>query len=68
MAEYARSNSVTVAAAAIVVAAVSNTLVKCGMVVSLGGPALRRPVMLATAAVVIVGLGGAALLWMRQPG
>jgi uncharacterized membrane protein (DUF4010 family) len=68
MAEYARSNPVTVAATAIVVAAVSNTLVKCGMVASLGGPALRRPVMLATAAVVIVGLGGAALLWMRQPG
>jgi uncharacterized membrane protein (DUF4010 family) len=68
MAEYARSNPVTVAATAIVVAAVSNTLVKCGMVASLGGPALRRPVMLAMAAVVIVGLGGAALLWMRQPG
>ncbi|MFO1072677.1 MAG: DUF4010 domain-containing protein [Geminicoccaceae bacterium] len=50
MADYARSNDPGTAVRAIMIASLTNTLVKCGMVVSLGGPALRRPVLLATAA------------------
>ena len=57
MADYARSNSVPVAATAITLAALSNTVVKAGMVVSLGGPELRRPVLLASAALILVGVG-----------
>jgi uncharacterized membrane protein (DUF4010 family) len=48
MAEYAKSNSATVAAIAVVIAALSNTVVKCGMVITFGGPALRRPMLLTT--------------------
>lgn len=55
MAEYAKSNDPVIAVRAIMIAAISNTLVKCGMVVSLGGPALRRPVLLATAALLAAG-------------
>jgi uncharacterized membrane protein (DUF4010 family) len=65
MAEYAKANPATVAATALVIAAISNTLVKCGMVASLGGKALRRPVLLATGSIVLVGIGGVALIWLR---
>ena len=54
-----------VAALAVVIAAVSNTVVKCAMVASLGGPALRRPVLLATAAIVVAAVAGAAVTWFR---
>jgi uncharacterized membrane protein (DUF4010 family) len=60
MAEYAKANDPSVATAAIVVAALTNTVVKCGMVMSLSGPALRRPILLASGAV-LVG-GGLALV------
>lgn len=63
MTDYARSNPTTVAALAVVIAAVSNTLVKCAMVTSLGGPALRRPVLLATAAIALAGAAGTAVTW-----
>jgi uncharacterized membrane protein (DUF4010 family) len=66
MAEYAKANPPTVAAIAVVIAAISNTLVKCGMVATLGGPALRRPVLLATAGVILVGIAGVAVTWLRQ--
>jgi uncharacterized membrane protein (DUF4010 family) len=66
MAEYAKGNSPTVAAIAVVIAAISNTVVKCGMVATLGGPALRRPMLLATAGILVAGVGGAALVWLRQ--
>ena len=62
MADYAKTGDVSIAVRAIVIAALVNTLVKCGMAVTLGGPALRRPVALATAAVVLSGLG--AILWL----
>jgi uncharacterized membrane protein (DUF4010 family) len=65
MAEYARANPVDVAALAVVIAAVSNTIVKCAMVTSLGGPALRRPVLLATVAIVAAAAGGSAVTWLR---
>ena len=65
MAEYARANTATVAALAVVIAAVSNTIVKCAMVTSLGGPALRRPVLLATVAIVAAAAAGGAVTWLR---
>ena len=66
MAEYAKANSPTVAALAVVIAALSNTVVKCGMVVTLGGPALRLPMLLTTAGIMVAGIGGVALMWLRQ--
>jgi uncharacterized membrane protein (DUF4010 family) len=57
MADYAKTGESQVAVTAIVIAAVMNTLVKCGMAASLGGPALRRPILIATAAIVVAGLG-----------
>jgi uncharacterized membrane protein (DUF4010 family) len=67
MAEYAKGGSPTVAAIAVVIAAISNTVVKCGMVTTLGGPALRRPMLLATAGVMAAGIGGVAVVWLRHP-
>jgi uncharacterized membrane protein (DUF4010 family) len=65
MAEYAKTGDSTVAVNAIVLAAITNTLVKCGMAATLGGPALRRPIMVAAAAIVASGLavvGASAVL------
>ena len=45
----------------IIIAALANTLVKCGMVVALGAPGLRRPILGATAAIVGSGL---LALWL----
>jgi uncharacterized membrane protein (DUF4010 family) len=66
MAEYARGGSPTVAAIAVVIAAISNTVVKCGMVATLGGRALRRPMLLTTAGVMLAGIAGVAVTWLRQ--
>jgi uncharacterized membrane protein (DUF4010 family) len=66
MAEYAKANSPTVAAIAVVIAAISNTVVKCGMVATLGGPALRLPMLLTTAGIILAGIGGVAVMWLRQ--
>jgi uncharacterized membrane protein (DUF4010 family) len=60
MAEYAKANDPGTAVRAIVVAALTNTLVKCGMVASLGGPGLRGPILFATAVILVA--GGAALV------
>ena len=51
MAEYARSGDARVAVDAIVIAALTNTTVKCGIVAVLGGAVLRRAVLIATAAI-----------------
>ena len=56
MAEYAKTGDAGVAVNAIVIAALTNTLVKCGLAASLGGPALRRPIIVATGGVVAAGL------------
>jgi uncharacterized membrane protein (DUF4010 family) len=61
MAEYARANDPHTAVVAIVVAALTNTLVKCGLVVGLGGAALRLPILLATLALLLAGAAAAAL-------
>ncbi len=57
MAELAKQGDAGVAANAIVVAAVTNTLVKCGMVLVLGAPALRPPLVIATAIILAAGVG-----------
>ncbi|MGA9033128.1 MAG: DUF4010 domain-containing protein, partial [Sulfuricaulis sp.] len=57
MAEFARQSAdLIIAAAAISIAALSNTLVKYGMVVVLGSRPLRQRLSLATAAILAVGL------------
>jgi uncharacterized membrane protein (DUF4010 family) len=61
MAEYAKGGDPGVAVSSIVIAALANTLVKAGMVVTIGGKALRRRVLIATGAVLLTG-GGAVLL------
>jgi len=57
VAELARGGtSAGVAAGAIVVAALANTLVKCGLVVALGSAPLRRPTLWATALILVAGV------------
>ena len=62
MAEYARTGDPDVAVGAIVLASLTNTLVKCGIVTALGGATLRRVVLVATAVIVAAGIG--ALVWL----
>jgi uncharacterized membrane protein (DUF4010 family) len=57
MAEYARSGDTRIAVNAIVLATLANTTVKCGIVAGLGGPVLRRPVIIATGAILAAGIG-----------
>ncbi|HXW09647.1 MAG TPA: DUF4010 domain-containing protein, partial [Steroidobacteraceae bacterium] len=60
MAQYARTSSPQVAAHAITIALLSNTVVKAGMVLALGHPSIRKWTILATTA--IVGAGVAAIV------
>ena len=60
MADYARGGNAGTAVSAIVIASLSNTVVKTGMVAALGGPDLRRLVLLS--GVVIVAAGALVLL------
>ena len=62
MAEYAKSGDPHVAVNAIVLATLANTTVKCGIVAGLGGAVLRRPVILATAAILAAGIATIVLL------
>jgi uncharacterized membrane protein (DUF4010 family) len=57
MAQYARGGDPQVAVRAIIVATLSNTLVKAALAAVLGGRALRVPVLLAAAAVIATGAG-----------
>jgi uncharacterized membrane protein (DUF4010 family) len=61
MADYARQGAIAVAVTAIVIAALTNTLVKAAMVVGFGAPGLRRPILTATAAIVATGLAAALI-------
>jgi uncharacterized membrane protein (DUF4010 family) len=56
MADYAKTGDPEVAVNAIIVASLTNTLVKCGMATALGGHALRRPILIASSAIVVSGL------------
>jgi len=62
MAEYAKSGDARVAVNAIVVAALTNTTVKCGIVAMLGGAVLRRAVVIATGAILVAGIATVVLL------
>ena len=62
MAELAKSGESRVAVIAIVIAALSNTLVKCGMTVVVAGMSLGKPPLIATAATLLAGLAAAFLL------
>lgn len=63
MSEFARQNGDYAAAAgAVAIAAISNTLVKCGLVVSLGSAAMRMRLVVATATVLACGLGAVLVL------
>jgi uncharacterized membrane protein (DUF4010 family) len=61
MADFAKSGAAHVAVLAIVIAALSNTLVKCGMAIVLAGLSFARPLLAATAATLLAGL--AAAFW-----
>lgn len=62
MAKYARGGGPeSTAKAAIVIAALSNTLVKCGFAVSLGSPGLRRRVLIGTGVILAAGAGALLL-------
>jgi uncharacterized membrane protein (DUF4010 family) len=56
MSEYAHRGEVDVAVKAIVIAALTNTVVKALMVTGLGAPGLRRPILLGAAGIVLAGL------------
>jgi uncharacterized membrane protein (DUF4010 family) len=62
MAESARSGDARTSVNAIVIATVTNTVVKCGMVMTLGAPALKPPILVATAAILVTGIG-VIMLW-----
>jgi len=62
MAKFALDGgSVSTATAAIVIAALSNTLVKCGLAVALGSPGLRRRVLIGTGVILAAGAGALLL-------
>jgi uncharacterized membrane protein (DUF4010 family) len=61
MAQYARTGNAVVASHAITIAVLSNTIVKTGMVTALGSPALRGSVLVATAGILVAGVGAILL-------
>ena len=61
MSEYARQGGSEIAVRAIVIAALTNTVVKALMVVGLGAPGLRRPIVAAAGGVVLLGLAAVLL-------
>jgi uncharacterized membrane protein (DUF4010 family) len=61
MAQYARSGSMQVAAHAITIAALSNTIVKTGMVMALGTTPLRKSIVVPTIGILAAGVGAIVL-------
>jgi uncharacterized membrane protein (DUF4010 family) len=61
MAQYAHGGHEAVAARAITIAVLSNTLIKTGMVLALGHPALRRSILVATAVILLAGIAALVL-------
>jgi uncharacterized membrane protein (DUF4010 family) len=61
MAQYARSGDTGVASHAITIAVLSNTLVKSAMVASLGTPAVRGSILVATIGILVAGVGAILL-------
>ena len=64
MANLAQQDPASSGAAArtIVIAVISNTMVKCGMVIWLGAPSMRRTMIPITAALALAGVGAAFLV------
>ena len=62
MSEFAQSGEARVAVIAIVIASLSNTIVKCGMGFVLGGEGLGKKLLAATSVALAVGLAAALLL------
>jgi len=62
MSEFAKSGEARIAVIAIVIAALSNTLVKCGMAFVLAGSTFGTPLLIATIVTLLAGLGAAYLL------
>ena len=62
MSEFAQSGEARVAVIAIVIAAISNTIVKCAMAFALGGAELGKRLIIATAVTLAAGLAAAFLL------
>lgn len=62
MSEFAKSGDARLAVIAIVIAALVNTVVKCGIAFVVAGAAFARPLLIATAATLLAGLGAAYLL------
>jgi uncharacterized membrane protein (DUF4010 family) len=62
MSEFAKSGEARVAVIAIVIAAVSNTIVKCGLTFAIAGREFGRPLLIATIVTLLAGLGTAMLL------
>ena len=59
MSEFAKSNEARVAVIAIVIASLTNTLVKCGMTFAIAGIELGKPLLIATVATLAAGLATA---------
>jgi uncharacterized membrane protein (DUF4010 family) len=62
MSEFAQSGEARVAVIAIVIASLSNTIVKCGMAFVLGGEGLGKKLLVATGVTLVAGLVTAVLL------
>ena len=62
MSEFAKAGEVYVAVIAIVIASLTNTIVKCGIAFVLAGPALGKLLLVATVATFAAGLTAALLL------
>jgi uncharacterized membrane protein (DUF4010 family) len=62
MSEFAKAGEANVAVIAIVIASLTNTIVKCGMAFVLAGPTLGKPLLVAT--VVALAAGLATVLWL----
>ena len=62
MAELAKTGDANVAVIAIVIAALVNTAVKCGIAFVIGGAKLGKPLLLTLAAMLGAGLAG--VLWL----
>jgi len=62
MAKFAREGgAVSTATAAIVIASLANTVVKCALAVALGSPVLRRRLLAGTGVVLLAGAGALLL-------
>jgi uncharacterized membrane protein (DUF4010 family) len=62
MSEFAKSGEARIAVIAIVIAALTNTLVKCGMACVIAGPAFGKPLLIATATTLAAGLATTLVL------